>query len=275
LGQPLLLIQKRSEDLSHRKVGMMRLANEVAIVTGAGSGIGRATAFLFAREGAKVVVADSEPTRGQETVSLIEKEGGKAIFVPVDVSKALDAERMVKTALATYGILDILVNNAGIYGQGDVVDTTEEEWQRILGVNLTGAFLCSKYGVAAMIETGGGAIVNVASEAGIVAIGNQVAYNVSKSGVIALTTSMALDCASHNIRVNCLCPGRTLTPLVEQVITEAEDPESMRRALSEDRPLNRMGRPEEIAAGILFLVSEECTYATGSTLVIDGGYTTQ
>jgi NAD(P)-dependent dehydrogenase (short-subunit alcohol dehydrogenase family) len=253
---------------------MMRVANEVAIVTGAGSGIGRATALLFAREGAKVVVADSEPARGEETVGLMEKEGGKATFVPVDVSKAPEAERMVKTALDTYGILNILVNNAGIYGQGDVVDTTEEEWQRILQVNLTGVFLCSKYAVAAMIETGGGAIVNVASEAGIVAIGNQVAYNVSKGGVIALTKSMALDFATYDIRVNCLCPGRTLTPLVEQVIAEAEDPESMRRALSEDRPLKRMGRPEEIAAGILFLVSDECSYATGSTLVIDGGYTT-
>jgi len=251
----------------------MKLARKVAIITGAGSGMGRATALLFAKEGAKVVVADCDPERGEETVGLIEKEGGKTTFVPVDVSRAPEAERMVKTALDTYGILDILVNNAGIYGQGDVVDTTEEEWQRILGVNLTGVFLCSKYAVAAMIETGGGAIVNVASEAGIVAIGNQVAYNVSKSGVIALTKSMALDFACRDIRVNCLCPGRTLTPLVEKVIAEAEDPESRQRVLSEDRPLMRMGTPEEIAARILFLVSDECAYATGSTLVIDGGYT--
>jgi NAD(P)-dependent dehydrogenase (short-subunit alcohol dehydrogenase family) len=274
LGQPLPLIQKRLEDLLHRKASMMRLANKVAIVTGAGSGMGRATALLFAREGAKVVVADCDREAGEETVRLVDREGGEATFVPVDVSKAVDVERMVKTTLDTYGTLDVLVNNAGIYGQGDVVDTTEEEWHRILGVNLTGVFLCSKYSVPAMIESGGGAIVNVASEAGIVGIANQVAYNVSKGGVIALTKSMALDSACRNIRVNCLCPGRTLTHLVEQVIAQAEDPESMRRALSEDRPLKRMGRPEEIAAGILFLVSDECTYATGSTLVIDGGYTT-
>jgi NAD(P)-dependent dehydrogenase (short-subunit alcohol dehydrogenase family) len=126
-----------------------------------------------------------------------------------------------------------------------------------------------------MIKRGGGAIVNVASEAGLVGIENQVSYNVSKSGVIALTKSMALDFAPHNIRVNCLCPGRTLTPLVEKVIVDSEDPERMRRALGEDRPLKRMGRPEEIAAGILFLVSDECTYATGSVLVVDGGYTAQ
>lgn len=254
---------------------MMRLADKVAIITGAGSGMGRATALLFAREGAKVVVADCDHNTGEETVSLIEKGGGEGTFVPVDVSKAADAERMVKTTLDRYDTLDILVNNAGIYSQGDVVETTEEEWHRILGVNLTGVFLCSKYSVPVMIQSGGGDIVNVASEAGIVGIKNQVSYNVSKSGVIALTRSMALDFAPHNIRVNCLCPGRTLTPLVEKVIAEAEDPESTRRALEEDRPLKRMGRPGEIAAGILFLVSDECTYATGSTLVVDGGYTTQ
>jgi NAD(P)-dependent dehydrogenase (short-subunit alcohol dehydrogenase family) len=253
----------------------MRLTDRVAIITGAGSGMGRATALLFAEEGARLVVADCGGDAGEETVGLIEKRGGEAIFVPVDVSEAADAERMVKITLERYGNLDILVNNAGIYAQGDVVNTTEEEWHRILGVNLTGVFLCSKYAVAAMVERGGGAIVNVASEAGLVGIHNQVSYNVSKSGVIALTKSMALDFAPHNIRVNCLCPGRTLTPLVEKVIAEAADPESTRRALEEDRPMKRMGRPEEIAAGILFLVSDECTYATGSTLVVDGGYTAQ
>ncbi len=253
----------------------MRLAKKVAIITGAGAGIGRATALLFAREGARVVVADCDRNAGEETVALIAKEGGDATFVAVDVSKAADVQRMVKTTLDRYDTLDILVNNAGIYTQGDVVETTEEEWHRILGVNLTGVFLCSKYCAPAMIESGRGAIVNIASEAGIVGIKNQVAYNVSKSGVIALTKSMALDLAPHNVRVNCLCPGRTLTPLVKQVIAEADDPESTRRALEEDRPVNRMGKPEEIAAGILFLASDESTYATGSVLAIDGGYTAQ
>jgi len=253
----------------------MRLADKVAIITGAGVGIGRATALLFAKEGAKVVVVDCDSEAGTKTVRLIEENGGAAIFLQVDVSKAADVKRMVERTVERYGKLDILVNNAGIYTQGDVVEAAEEEWNRILDVNLKGVFLCSKYSIPEMIKGGGGSIVNIGSEAGIVGIKNQVAYNVSKSGVIALTKSMALDFALHNIRVNCLCPGRTLTPLVEKVIAEAQDPESTRRALEEDRPLKRMGRPEEIAAGILFLASDESPYATGSILSIDGGYTAQ
>jgi len=253
----------------------MRLAGKAAIITGAGAGIGRATALLFAKEGAEVVVADCDPERGEETVRLIEEKDGRAIFVQVDVSKAADVKRMVERTVERYGRLDILVNNAGIYTQGDVVEAAEEEWDRILDVNLKGVFLCSKYCIPEMMKGGGGSIVNIGSEAGIVGIKNQVAYNVSKSGVIALTKSTALDFAAQNIRVNCLCPGRTLTPLVEEVIAEAQDPESTRRALEEDRPLKRMGRPEEIAAGILFLASDESPYATGSILSIDGGYTAQ
>ena len=153
------------------------------------------------------------------------------------------------------------------------MDTTENDWHRILGVNLDGIFLCMKYCIPAMIKGGEGVIVNIGSEAGLVGLKNQVAYNVSKSGVIALTKSTALDFADQNIRVNCLCPGRTLTPLVEKVISESEDPEITRRILSEDRPMKRMGKPEEIAAGILFLASD-ATYATGTILAIDGGYTT-
>ncbi len=249
--------------------------NKVAVITGAGSGIGRATALLFAKKGAKVLVVDLDSKEGSKTVDSIEGHGGEARLVVADVSKASNVQRMVKTILELYGRLDILVNNAGIFTEGSVVETVEEEWDRVLGVNLLGVFLCMKYCIPEMIKGGGGVIVNVGSEAGLVGIRNQVAYNVSKSGVIALTKSTALDFAENNIRVNCLCPGRVLTPLVEKVISNSEDPEATRRILSDDRPLKRMGTPEDIAAGILFLASDETPYATGTVLSIDGGYTAQ
>lgn len=249
--------------------------NKVTVITGAGSGIGRATALLFAKKGAKVVVVDLDAKGGSKTIDSIKGDGGEATLVVADVSKASNVQRMVKTILELWGRLDILVNNAGIFTEGSVVETTEEDWNRVLGVNLDGVFLCMKYCIPEMIKGGGGVIVNVGSEAGLVGIRNQVAYNVSKSGVIALTKSTALDFAENNIRVNCLCPGRVLTPLVEKVISDSEDPEGTRRVLSDDRPLKRMGKPEEIAAGILFLASDEAPYATGTILSIDGGYTAQ
>ena len=253
----------------------MKLTNKVTIVTGAGAGIGQATALLFAHKGARVVVADTDAAAGASTVALIRQAGGEATFVQADVSNAVDAEKMVKTAIDAYGRLDILVNNAGIYTKGDVANTAESDWDRIMSVNLKGVFLCSKYAHAAMKNTGGGVIVNVASEAGLVAIKNQVAYNVSKSGVIALTKSAAVDFAADNIRVNCICPGTTETPLVKAALAKEADPVKSRRALEECRPLNRLGRPEEIAAGILSLASDELGYATGAILSVDGGYTAQ
>jgi NAD(P)-dependent dehydrogenase (short-subunit alcohol dehydrogenase family) len=207
-------------------------------------------------------------------VALIRKAGGEATFAQADVSKAAHAE-MVQTAIDTYGRLDILVDNAGIHAKGDATTTTEDDWDRVLDVNLKGAFLCSKYALAAMKKMDGGVIVNVASEVGLVAIKNQVAYNVSKSGVIALTKSTAVDFAADNIRANCICPGTTETPLVKAALAKEADPVSVRRGLEGSRPLNRLGWPEEIAAGILFLAVDELGYATGAVLSVDGGYTAQ
>jgi NAD(P)-dependent dehydrogenase (short-subunit alcohol dehydrogenase family) len=167
------------------------------------------------------------------------------------------------------------VNNAGIYYQADAVSTPESAWNQVMAVNLTGAFLCIKHAVPAMQRGKGGAIVNVASEAGLVGIRNQVAYNVSKGGLIALTRSCAVDLASAGIRVNCVCPGTTDTPLVEAALASAKDPRATRRALEETRPANRLGKPEEIASAILYLAGESAGYATGAILSVDGGYTAQ
>jgi NAD(P)-dependent dehydrogenase (short-subunit alcohol dehydrogenase family) len=254
----------------------MRLDGKIAIITGAGAGIGHATAVMFGKEGASVIVADIDQEKGMETVGLIRSESGEAIFVQVNISKAHDVEKMVRTAIDTYGKLDILVNNAGIYLQASVVDTSEEDWDRILDVNLKGVFLCCKYCIPEMVKGGrGGVVVNVSSEAGIVGIKNQVVYNVSKSGVIALTRSIAIDFAADNVRANCVCPGTTETPLVTAALSRAQEPERVRRELEAVRPAKRLGKPEEIAAGILYLASDESPYATGAILSIDGGYTAQ
>lgn len=254
----------------------MRLKDKVAIVTGAGSGIGAATAVLFAKEGARVVVADIEKQKGTSTVDLIKSNNGEAIFIQVDLVAADSIRKMVESTIKNYGKLDILVNNAGIYLQADVVETSEKDWDRIMAVNLRGAFLCSKFSIPEMIKGGkNGAIINVGSEAGIVGIKNQVAYNVSKAGIIELTKSMAVDFAPKNVRVNCVCPGTTETELVKEALNRAQDPEKARRELETVRPANRLGRPEEIAYGILYLASDESSYAAGAILSIDGGYTAQ
>ncbi len=249
------------------------LSNKVAVITGASSGIGRATARLFADRGAKVVVVCRHSEKGIETVERIEANHGQASLVLGDVAKESQVQSMVQKIMTQYGRLDILVNNAGIYREGDVLNITAEDWQSVLATNLSGVFFCMKHCIAAMLKGGGGVIVNVSSEAGLVGIKNQVAYNVSKSGVIALSKSTALDFAADNIRVNCICPGRVLTPLVEQVIADSPNPETTRRTLSEDRPLMRMGTPEEIAAAILFLASDDAPYTVGAVLAVDGGYT--
>jgi len=244
-----------------------RLIDKVAIITGGASGIGRATSILFSKEGAKVIVADISSEKGEETVEYIKNQGGEAIFIKTDVSKALEVEKMVKESVKAYGKLNILVNNAGIHDFGNVVSMSEEKWDKVMDVNLKGIFLCSKYSIPEMIKAGGGSIVNVSSMGGLGAFFNECAYCTSKAAVIALTKCMAIDFASYNIRVNCVCPGNTETQMVKGIFANSKEYEyAIQRT-----PLGRFAKPEEIANAILYLASDESSYITGSTLVIDGG----
>jgi len=244
--------------------------DKIVIVTGAAVGIGKATAIAFAEKDAKVIVADIDVKKGKQTSSLI---SGGAFFIEINVANSESVKNMVKEVTNRFGRIDILVNNAGIYYQGDVIKTTEEEWDRVMAVNLKGMYLCCHYVIPVMLKGNGGVVINVASEAGLVGIAGQTAYNVSKAGAISLTKSMAVDFARKGVRVNAVCPGTTETPLVKNALEKSKDPEKARRELEECRPLNRLGRPEEIAAAILAMASDNLGYATGSVLSIDGGYT--
>ncbi len=253
----------------------MRFQSAVVVVTGAAVGIGQAALMAFAREGARVVLVDRDRERGQALVNDLQRDGYEALAVGADVSNENDVQAMIRQVVDRWDRLDVLVNNAGVYMQGDVTQTSLEDWERILRINVTGAFLCSKYAAPVMIAQKRGVIVNVASEAGLVGIQGQVAYNVSKGAMIALTRSCAVDLAGHGIRVNSVCPGTTATPLVEAAVNRADDPAAARRHLEQIRPANRLGTPEEIASAILYLASDEAAYATGAILSIDGGYTAQ
>lgn len=225
---------------------MGRLSGKVAIVTGAASGIGQAIAKLFAREGAKVVAVDFEEQAGKKTVESIKAEGGEATFVRADVTMSNEVQNFVKTALQKYGKLDILVNNVGISPTGSVVETKEEVWDRIIDTNLKGVFLGSKYAIPEMKN--GGVIVNMASISSLVARQGEAGYDASKGGVLMLTRAMALDHASQNIRVNCVCPGTIWTPLIQKIVEESDNPAEYKRKFESLHPMGRLGKPEEVAS---------------------------
>jgi NAD(P)-dependent dehydrogenase (short-subunit alcohol dehydrogenase family) len=250
----------------------MRLANKVALITGASSGIGRESAVLFAQEGAHVVVSDVNEVGGQETVELIKAAGGQATFVQADVSKAADVKAMIDAAESTYGTLNVVFNNAGIFhaDDGSVLDTEEAIWDLTMNINLKGVFLGCKYGIPALQRAGGGSIINTASFVAIVgAATSQSAYTASKGGVLSLTREIAVEFARQNIRVNALCPGPVETPLLEELLS---DPARRQRRLVHIPP-GRFAKASEIAKAALFLASDESSFVNGSTFMVDGGIT--
>lgn len=247
----------------------MRLKDKIAIITGAASGIGKATAMLFAQHGAKVVIADIDENGANQTVAAIRDAGNEAIYVRTDVTISDDTKQMAQETVKTYQKLDILFNNAGIAMRLPAGELPEADWHRCLDVNLTGVYLCAKAVIPEMQKNGGGSIINMSSIYGIVGADVRAAYVASKGGVTNLTRGMALDYAADNIRVNCICPGFVETPLVAGVVRTPEE----YRNLADKHPMRRLGQPEEIAYGALYLASDESAFVTGIALPIDGGYT--
>ena len=254
----------------------MRLKDKVALVTGGASGIGRASAVLFAREGARVVIADQDEAGSMEVAGEIKDQGGEVSILVGDVTDADAAKSMVRTALDDFGKLDVLVNSAGVTPRNAFAKRTpwDQIWNRVIEVNLTGTYLVTRQAASAMTRSGGGSVINLASMMGLVGYppglrGGWTPYNPSKGGVILFTRSLAVELAKDNIRVNCICPGFVYTPLTAELTS---DPDIL-QTLVEKHPLGRLGQPEEIATVALFLASDESSFMTGSSVVADGGYT--
>lgn len=249
---------------------MKRLEGKVAIVTGAGSGIGRAAALAFAREGASVVVADVVIEGGQETIKLIQQAGGQAIFVKTDVTQGEDVKAMVDKTIVSFGRLDCAFNNAGISGGYiSLSRCPEDSWDRMIAINLKGVFLCMKYELPRMLKSGGGSIVNTSSIAGLVGDGGHPAYAASKHGVVGLTRTAAIQYAKAGIRVNAVCPGVIRTPMTEQLFTESPE---LKTLMVSQQPIERLAEAEEVARVVVWLCTDEASFITGHPLPVDGGF---
>lgn len=246
-------------------------AAKVAFVTGAANGIGRAAALAFARGGSSVVVADVSEPGNQETARLIEEAGGRALAVRCDVSRAEDVKAALDRTVETFGRLDVAFNNAGVEQPiAPAADLTAEKWDRIIGIDLRGVFLCMKHEILLMLDQGGGAIVNTSSGAGVKGFAGQAAYCAAKFGVVGLTKAAALDYAKANIRINAVCPGIVATPMMDRF--SGGTPEGRARVIAQE-PVGRMGKPEEIAAAVVWLCSDAAAFVTGHAMVVDGGQT--
>lgn len=251
----------------------MRLEDKVCVITGAGGGMGRTAALMFAAEGAKVVVAEFSQAAGEETVRLVREAGGAATFVNVDVSNEDDARAMVDHAVATYGRLDVLYNNAGIMPEEDhsVTDTSVEAWDRVMAVNVRGVFLGCKYAIPRMVEQGSGSVINISSFVALMGCSNpQDAYTASKGAVLALTKSLAVQFGPKGVRTNAICPGPVETPLLMDWLVKDEEAKRIRLARN---PTGRFGKPEEIVHMGIYLASDESRWTNGAQLVVDGGIT--
>lgn len=247
-----------------------RLDGKAALITGGGSGIGRSMAGLFAAEGARVAVMDWNQETGAETARMVKESGGEALAIHGDVSEEADAESAVRQTVEAFGRLDILVNDAAIELEARATETTAADWDRVQAVNLRGVFLCCKHAIRHMQRQGGGAIVNIASANALVAVPAHAAYSAAKAGVIGLTRQLALDYGPDNIRVNCVCPTTTDTPMVRAVADDAA-----LQAIARKHPLRRICQPEDIAYATLFLASDEARCITGAVLPVDAGWTAQ